>query len=462
MNRPSITGTNHKKFDEALWLSHNPARYCAPMTTPPDNPLPNPLVVRIVDDVEARIEETVDHSVARTWAEVPAYPRSDDPTLRPDLRTHTRAVFDAVLSTMRKGRRATRNDFRITVGQARHRVGQGVELADFMQGFRIGQESLWEAIVDVARDDPDTRSAALDLAIHVMSVIETGSSVAAETFMAAQQMTLADDDRARRDLMEDLIAGRAPTAGPKADLLAVSGLSPKSAVMVVLAVPSTPLRADQSLRDALSTMRSTVSGGQQGLTVLRQDHILGITPIADDGSDLLAGLERAHRSLTGRGIHLSVGVSTVHDNLAGVQAAHHEAVLARESLAGESGVQALTALSPLDYLVLIGDDTAHRLIRPELRTFVTDDLADGGTQIETLRVYADCDLNAKIAAERLHIHVNTAYYRLERIAERTGCDLRGFADLQDLLVAIRLMTTIGGRQRRLGATGSAGPAGRQG
>jgi transposase len=32
------------------------------------------------------------------------------------------------------------------------------------------------------------------------------------------------------------------------------------------------------------------------------------------------------------------------------------------------------------------------------------------------------------AAERLHLHVNTAYYRLERIAERTGCDLRRLAE----------------------------------
>ncbi|MGW0700080.1 helix-turn-helix domain-containing protein [Streptomyces sp. NPDC002867] len=33
------------------------------------------------------------------------------------------------------------------------------------------------------------------------------------------------------------------------------------------------------------------------------------------------------------------------------------------------------------------------------------------------------------AAHRLHLHVNTAYYRLERIAERTGCDLRRFSVL---------------------------------
>jgi sugar diacid utilization regulator len=53
--------------------------------------------------------------------------------------------------------------------------------------------------------------------------------------------------------------------------------------------------------------------------------------------------------------------------------------------------------------------------------------------------FAASDLNAKTAAEGLHLHVNTAYYRLERIAERTGCDLRRLADVMELLIAIRLL-----------------------
>ena len=89
--------------------------------------------------------------------------------------------------------------------------------------------------------------------------------------------------------------------------------------------------------------------------------------------------------------------------------------------------------------MLRDDETARRLIRPEVRRFVADDLAAGGALITTLTEYVACDLNAKIAAERLHLHVNTAYYRLERIAERTGCDLRRIADIVELLIAVRLL-----------------------
>ena len=106
-------------------------------------------------------------------------------------------------------------------------------------------------------------------------------------------------------------------------------------------------------------------------------------------------------------------------------------------------MRSLHALTPLDYLVTLDDEVAHRLIRPELRRFVEDDLAAGGVLIETLLEYAACDLNAKLAAEHLHVHVNTAYYRLDTAADRTGRNVRSFTDLQETIIAIRMLTARG-------------------
>jgi DNA-binding PucR family transcriptional regulator len=128
----------------------------------------------------------------------------------------------------------------------------------------------------------------------------------------------------------------------------------------------------------------------------------------------------------------------VHSGLLDVPEAYAEAQVARDGLGGSPGVLALSMLTSFDYLVLREDETARRLIRPEVRRFVAEDVAAGGTLIATLLEFATCDLNARTAAERLHLHVNTAYYRLERIAERTGCDLRRVADLIELLVPARL------------------------
>jgi DNA-binding PucR family transcriptional regulator len=87
---------------------------------------------------------------------------------------------------------------------------------------------------------------------------------------------------------------------------------------------------------------------------------------------------------------------------------------------------------------MIGGDTARHLISGSVLEFVEQDLAAGGELSRTLLAYVAADLNAKAASERLHVHVNTAHYRLGKIAERTGCDLRSISDVLDLLIAIKL------------------------
>ena len=176
-----------------------------------------------------------------------------------------------------------------------------------------------------------------------------------------------------------------------------------------------------------------------GLPALRQDEIVGVLPVQrGDAATVVAGLEQASAGL-------AVGVSTVHAGLHGVPEAYAEAQSARDALGGSEGIIALSGLTAFEYLVLREAQTAQRLIRPEVKRFVTEDAAAGGALIATLTAYAEADLNAKIAAERLHLHVNTAYYRLERIADRTGYDLRKLADVVELLIAIRL---LGGQVRR--------------
>ena len=107
---------------------------------------------------------------------------------------------------------------------------------------------------------------------------------------------------------------------------------------------------------------------------------------------------------------------------------------------------ALAELTGFDYLTLRADPTAGRLLSPAVQCFVEEDAAAGGVLTSTLLEYAAANLNAKVAAQRLYIHVNTAHHRLARIEEKTGCDLRKLADVQELLIAIRLATGRSGRR----------------
>jgi len=101
---------------------------------------------------------------------------------------------------------------------------------------------------------------------------------------------------------------------------------------------------------------------------------------------------------------------------------------------------ALPDLSAFEFLTLRSNATAQRLIAPAVRRFVEEDVTAGGALTTTLVAYAEANLNAKVAAQRLYIHVNTAHHRLSRIEEKTGSDLRALADVQELLIAIKLAT----------------------
>jgi hypothetical protein len=395
----------------------------------------HPGAQRIVAAVETSLDAMVSAAVDAIWAEVPAYPGCGDGRLRDDVAAHVRAIFLAFLAGLTTGRPARRADFAVTREQATRRVAQGISLADFLQAFRIGQLTLWQGVLAAAGDDVAAREAALMLVAQIMQVIELGSTIAGEAYVAAQQHVLAEGDRVRRDLLEDLLARRAAPGGPKRGLLRAAGLGADTRLLVTAAGLAGDLPEGLGLRDA-----ATAVTGTRGLAVVRQDEIVGIAPLPPGGTKAtINGLRLGCADLARRGVRLAVGVSTVHAGLLEVPEAYAEARTARDGLGGSPGVLALPMLTSFDYLVLRDDETARRLIRPQVRRFLAEDAAAGGTLIATLVEFAACDMNAKTAAERLHLHVNTAYYRLERIAERTGCDLRRLADVMELLIAVRLM-----------------------
>ena len=158
-----------------------------------------PGVRRIVVAVEASLEKLVSAGAEAIWAEVPAYAASSGDQLRNDVIAHVRGIFLAFVAGLRTGQPARRADFAASREQASRRVVQGITLADFLQGFRIGQLTLWQGVLDAAGDDPVARDAALSVVARIMEMTELGSTVAAEAYAAAQQQVLAEGDGVRRD-----------------------------------------------------------------------------------------------------------------------------------------------------------------------------------------------------------------------------------------------------------------------
>jgi hypothetical protein len=319
-----------------------------------------------------------------------------------------------------------------------------VSLADFLRAFRIGQLTFWDGLREAIGDDPAVKDAALAAVSRLMQVIELGSSIAADAYLQAQQYQIADSERHNRDLIEDLLLGRPAAIEPRLGILRAAGLFPDKGTLVISIQLIKSSVAEPAMHEIAAAVRRAVGRDAGGLLALRHDEVVGLFPVAGRGDRVIQALERAHVELRAAGVELAIGASTVHGKLTDVPKAYHEARVARDGLAGCGGVLALSSLSTFNYLVLSNEETARRLIDPKIRQFVEEDLAAGGSYIDTINAYVASDLNAKVAAELLHLHVNTAYYRLERIAERTGLDLRKLPEVIDLLVAVRLLTPRAG------------------
>ncbi len=73
---------------------------------------------------------------------------------------------------------------------------------------------------------------------------------------------------------------------------------------------------------------------------------------------------------------------------------------------------------------LRGDPAVHRSLEPLLRPLRQYDAARGADLMLTLRRFLDEGGNIAATADRLFLHRNSVIYRLGRIGELTGLDLR--------------------------------------
>jgi sugar diacid utilization regulator len=385
--------------------------------------------------LSAREDELVDEGVRRI-REIPAYARITDKAFLADVRQHVAQHHEALVRSIALGRPLDRDEMSFIRPRASRRVGR-IPLASFMRGFRTYMELLWEAVLQTAVDERSKDRALLAVGI-IIRYIDVATTEAAEVFLEGERLQSAQGEGLRRDLVEDLLEGVAPAPGAKLAAARDAGLVDGAQLVLVAAALMGEPGEDHRLRSAASAIARAFGSAVEPLTVVRQREVVCIAPAGAQATELVAALTRAQERLRADGIPLAVGVSGVVLDLAALPDAYGEASAAIERLRPDGGVLAIGTLSAFDCLTLFGRDAAWRRTAPALRRFVTEDRAEGSVLITTLRAYADADFNVKVAAARLFVHPNTARYRLAKIEERTGLDLRRFADVQEILIAVRV------------------------
>ena len=376
---------------------------------------------RLAAALDGRREELIDAAMAAILARVPAY-REMDPALLADVRGHIGVQYELFIDVLRRGRTVEPREMEFIARHAALRARRGLPLVDFLAAFRCFHEVMWDAIL------ADGGADAVPAARALMVFIDFATTQAGAAYVEAQQLLLADSDRVRRDLLEDLLAGEPPRTAAGLAAAREAGLDGEAQCLLVAAVPAVAADDPAELRRAANAIARALGG--RSLVVTRRGEIVVVRALAAD-EDLSPA-----RALAGVAEGLAIGVSTPHE-LATLGAAYREASLALRTVP-DGGVRSLPDTPAFDYLMLREDDVARRLVDPRIAEFVRDDRAHGGPLTRTLLAYAATDLNAKAAAEELLIHVNTAHHRLGRIEEKTGRDLRRLSDVIELLIAVRL------------------------
>ncbi len=405
--------------------------------------------VRIVGCAYAHADDIADDVMAKIREELPGY-GTDDPGFLADVHDQLARLSRTGLGALLERKRVTPADVTYARQAAARRARSGLPLVDYIAAFRLGQRAIWKSLLAHAGDSEAGREAVLSLAGPLARYTDLISNQATDAYLEFQQYVAAESGRDGQALMDALLDGTLPAGGPHLSVATAHGIGADrtTPLLVVTAVVLEPAETQGETARLVSAAAARVGvNGLRTLSVVRGGEIVAIPALGRDGSaeQLCERLRAMRAELAAEGISLAVGVSTAVTEVAQIPRAYRQAQAALALLPEDGGVLALPQLTPFRYLLLRADDTTRQLVDPRVGAALADDRARGGSLAETIRAFAAADMNLREAAETLRIHLNTAKYRIGRIQELTGRNVRSVNDLVELLVAIELQTGQSGR-----------------
>lgn len=189
----------------------------------------------------------------------------------------------------------------------------------------------WEALLAEVTD-ASARKVALEIASVVTRYFNAAAALAAEAYVEAEQLLETRGERVRRDLLEDLLAGRPVEHGLKSVAATEAELHATASCVVIVAAPVAPLDDEHAQRSLAHTLARAVGTPAPPLSVIRHDQLVLIARVADDVDQLLVRLRGAQQRTKAGGKPLRVGISFVHVGIEQIPAAYAEAQAALEQV----------------------------------------------------------------------------------------------------------------------------------
>jgi DNA-binding PucR family transcriptional regulator len=290
---------------------------------------------------------------------------------------------------------------------------QGVALRALVDLYLSAAWRAWPRLPAVASDEADAVRAAGQ---RVLRTCDDAVAALAEGYGAARQEAVRAAESARREFVDDLLAGTADP-GSLLERAEAYGLALTGAHRALLATGASPFHEASPLASEISTALGT----RDALVTTRDGSLVIALPAASPPLETaLTAVRRALRA-GGREEGARLAIGRAHPGPSGVARSLAEARDAM-SLAATLRLSADTVRAEdlLVYQVLLRDRTA---LAELIETVLTPlQRARGGARplLATLHAYLDSGGNTTATARALHLSVRAVGYRLQRVTELTG------------------------------------------
>ena len=376
--------------------------------------------------------------------EVSAWSKSGNPDVMPDLQAHLESHLDEVERLLQGSAPA---DWGFVREFAERHADGRFPLEALLHTYRCMHKilSTWirDAALAAADDTAHVRrvvAAVADLAIEYTDAVSTvaTSSYVEETRRLAE----AEGDR-RTELLNTLLQGYDESGSQAALLLRQAGYLKQRQSYCVVAARSVnpgemenPARA-QRMADSIGDVLAATP--LRTLIGVRDDLVIAVI----SGMRRLSGWTAPQSLLADRLMpHLKkvgpaalIGMSNDVPSTSHIPRAAVEARLALDFAGFAERVVPYSAISLRQLLVSHARNNMQPALPVWLEAFEHADTRARGRLSDTLRAYADADMNVLQAAKRLAVHPNTIYARAQKISDITGKSLLSYHDLTELLLA---------------------------
>jgi hypothetical protein len=376
-------------------------------------------------------------------AQIPAFSESGNPDILPELARHGADHMTEMVRMLRGGRSG---DFGFVRSHARRRAEQRFPLEAVLHAYRCGHKvfSRWlrDAVLTTSRSARKAQAATVAVADFAIEYTDAISTIAAAEYSAHARLLadVAQDQRAQ--LLDFLLDGYDEADGRIAKLLKEAGLLAGRQTFCVAVArsvdPAEMLNAARArrLHDTIeqlfgnSKVRLLSGLRQQKMTMVFSD-LRRVSGWTAPRSSLAM---QVSTTLISVGNAALIGVSNDAPSTSHIPSAFNEAAIALE-LADVTQRVLLFSKIPARRLLLqfAGDEIRRMLPSWAGALFDADDRASGKL-VETLRAYANADMNILKTAQLIGVHANTVYLRLQRIRDVTGLEVQSFANLTELLI----------------------------